>query len=280
MGLDAYVPCNCYRLGLTTPPPVPVALDEETGQPELVAEGDGKAARAAWRAFEAWRERACAHPRFDEVSERIGNWAGVRRFQEALRALGTEHFRVLLGEIPDNNGGATPPPAARDALDEIARFRSRVSRLPQVAVLVDEDADRELHTYIAVYGGEFLFSGAWRVGVDPDGLFVRDADHEVFRARRVDQTVDQWRDGRPRWTTLTNRDTGATWAGPTPVPGVTIPWPDGRLEDDAGRVRSSYPARLAVVARPQRPDDYAYILAALERVFRASVETGNPVHWT
>ena len=63
------------------------------------------------------------------------------------------------------------------------------------------------------------------------------------------------------------------------VPGGTIPWPDGRMQDDRGRCRFRYPEALHVEIRAVRSSDFEFILGPLERIFRASVETGNPVRW-
>jgi hypothetical protein len=58
-----------------------------------------------------------------------------------------------------------------------------------------------------------------------------------------------------------------------------VPWPDGRTYNDRGQLRSVYPTRLAVESRRRGVDEFDYILRPLRVVFRASVETGNPVQW-
>jgi len=56
-----------------------------------------------------------------------------------------------------------------------------------------------------------------------------------------------------------------------------VPWPDGRWQDDAGRCNSVQPAELHVAPRVVTPADFAHVVEPLERLFRASLETGNPV---
>lgn len=58
-----------------------------------------------------------------------------------------------------------------------------------------------------------------------------------------------------------------------------VPWPDGRSQNDQGRVNSVYPPRVAVESRIREAGEFDYILRPLASVFRASVETGNPVQW-
>ena len=63
------------------------------------------------------------------------------------------------------------------------------------------------------------------------------------------------------------------------VRGQQVPWPDGRWEDDEGRWNFGVPAELHVESRAVTPHDFDYAVPALEKVFRAAVETGNPARW-
>jgi hypothetical protein len=77
---------------------------------------------------------------------------------------------------------------------------------------------------------------------------------------------------------LTDDATGTEFVSPIGV-SKAIPWPDGRMQDDQGRSHFGYPARLGVESRRCAADEFEYILRPLRIVFRASVETGNPVQW-
>jgi hypothetical protein len=79
---------------------------------------------------------------------------------------------------------------------------------------------------------------------------------------------------------LVDLDTGRRWECPTAVSGRPIPWPDGRMTNDEGRMRSGYPRRLQVERHAITAADFEYVLRPLEEVFRAAVATGNPVRWT
>ena len=123
MGLDATVMCTCFAEGRAAPPPFSPALLHR-GHHGLLALADD-ADPALWDAFERWTDAACEHPAMEAASERIASWAGLRRFQEAIEALGRERFPVLAGELPGGAAAADHLPADRAALalDELARLR-------------------------------------------------------------------------------------------------------------------------------------------------------------
>jgi len=86
MGLDATVMCNCFKQGMTTPPPFPrewLYVDEE-GCLSLLPEYDTD---ERWHELYEWRETCCEHPDMDYVSEHISNWSGYRIFQAALESV-------------------------------------------------------------------------------------------------------------------------------------------------------------------------------------------------
>jgi hypothetical protein len=74
-------------------------------------------------------------------------------------------------------------------------------------------------------------------------------------------------------------DMGEKFVCETAVGGNSIPWPDGRMQDDEGRWRSEYPSEFHVEIRNVNSSDFDYILEALTDVFQASVGIGNPVRW-
>ena len=187
MGLDAFEHCRCWQDGLATPCPVePVGIDEE-GCLALLLQWEGN--EAAHRTFDAWQAEACPHKAMEQASEHVSNWAGVRLFQQALRAAGPERFPTLATALPNLNGGSLPADRAAVALAELDAF-VRTDRVIDEVELVDEATGRVLMPYVEVYRGVFMYGPGFQAGVDPDGFFVQDrADPPVtlFRAVRCGQ---------------------------------------------------------------------------------------------
>ncbi|XVQ12488.1 hypothetical protein ACQP1W_07995 [Spirillospora sp. CA-255316] len=267
MGLDAYVRCRCLQDGLTTEPPVPAGLivEDEAGYLDLSVPYEGN--EELYEAFDVWRERgACPHEDMEIASVRVSNWYGYRHFQQALRGAGCERFPVLCGELPDANGGQMPPESARRALAELDAFTG-AAYLGADTWLVDAESGERLIESIESYEGVFVLDGTTgrRAGVDHRGFFVRDVTVEPHREefRAVHFTQETAGEGRVRFRDL---DSGTE---------LTVPLAGPVHADGQGR----YPRHLRVDTVLARAADFSYIVESLREVFRASVETGNPVSW-
>jgi hypothetical protein len=252
MGLDAVVACNCLVTGVATPAPVPVHFDAD-GWLAPVDDAD-------WSRFDAWRRDCCPHPRLEHTVCRIGNWSMYRSFQEALEECGRAHFPTLLRVLPANNGGQVAPVDARTCLTELAIFRRDYRH--ERPVLVDAATGEILREHIASHQGVFALLGSQGIdlGFDADGLFVvpRGTRAVIFQARRVELRADA-----AGGTELVDLDTGASHVTAQPIV----------LDTFAGRSRVEVRQSLRTAA------DHADVVDALEQVFRAAVENGNPVVW-
>src|SRR5579885_575811 len=189
MGLDANVMCNCFRDGITTPPPFPrewLEVDGE-GYLNLTKHHDSD---DNWAKHYEWEQSCCEHEGMNFVSEHISNWTGYRQFQEALGEVGWQHFPVLKEQLPNANGGLTPSTASIRALSELSIFTA-VSEIGIKTVLVDTESGEGLHEYVAAYEGFFIFSGrrGINVGLSEFDFFAVDATsgEELFRATRFRQ---------------------------------------------------------------------------------------------
>jgi hypothetical protein len=102
---------------------------------------------------------------------------------------------------------------------------------------------------------------------------------ELFCARRLRQVLPGpvTDEGRLRSvpTEFTNLDTGETHVAACP-----IGKPVERPELEPIPFDWEFPSLWHVEKRPViRPAEFLHIVEPLERIFRASVETGNPVEW-
>ena len=285
MGLDASVMCNCFKEGRTTDPPVPrywLEIDKE-GRLSLISERDSD--DLYMKVFE-WEQKCCPHSGMHFAAEHISNWSGYRSFQEALETVGWELFPILRAELPTSNGGLMSPTAAATALEELKYFKN-LDSVRSNAFLINTVTGESIFEHIAAYDGVFILDGkrGVEVGIGEFAFFIRSSrtKTDLFRATHFRQAITNLdhmeSEGEPLQVEFVNLGTGNRFECNTVVSGKAIPWSDGRLQNDAGKYRFEYPRELHVEIRKVRPVYFAYILESLTKVFRAAVETGNPVRW-
>jgi hypothetical protein len=266
MGLDATVRCTCWEEGLTTPCPFPrdrIAIDDELDDLVLMLPWDGNL--DAHSRFNDWRQSCCKHDDMQLAFAHISNWAGLRRFQEALRNSGSERFATLLAEIPGTNGGQTTSTNAGRCLAELEAFAS-LAPFGNVTKLSDVTHGRTIYTFIEVHDGVFAWLGSddLEMGVDPAGFFIKErAGRDLFRAAAFEQSE--------------RTDGNFVFRDPATQTSYTCGHGVGYLEDD-GKTWI-YPKRLEVSTVPDTPENYDSLISPLRRVFEASRATGHPVVW-
>jgi len=267
MGLDAGVRCRCWDEGKTTPCPFPGRVrpgdDMDLLELDLPWQGNEK----LHNQFERWRQQCCAHQGMWLVNERISNWGGVRDFQQALRSAGATRFPTLLAQIPNLNGGRTPPASAQLCLPELDAFAAMGAFGSQIW-LVDAETGSRLHNYVEAYDGVFIMIGSegMDVGVDHLGFFVRRPDgQELFRSSRFEQIQRGNQEFEFRDCASSRRIT------------CSVGVEDMTSTQEANR--PIYPRLLEVTTTANHSDEYRLIVERLRSVFAASVETKNPVSW-
>jgi hypothetical protein len=216
----------------------------------------------------------CPHPDSDLASGKVSTWNGVSGFTNALERAG--RFPVLLAEVGQLSR-PTEAAAAGQALAELAAFRATDGDVGELILMVDTDSGAELGRFDASLCGPYVLagSGPQHVSFDDRGLFVVPAAEqkpELFRAMRVEQRLlaEPARGATP--VEYVDLDSGRRFECRTPV--------EVRDYHPGGGFDVSHPRRLQVERRPFGVDHFAGLIATLESLFRASVRTGNPVHWS
>jgi hypothetical protein len=293
MGLDAYVSCNCFKTGKSTSPPFPhlVRVGDHGGPelalPEPQTEAEETEYNETFDRFSEWETDCCEHPGCAYADAQVSNWGGYRVFQQALAHTGWEHFPVLAEWLPEQNGGMLPASEAEAALQEIHFFTEQVD-FGYNTFLLNSDTNEVIQEYIEAYRGVFLQVGEEEAGVDDQGFFIQaltsteDRTCELFRSERFSQTLlDIHQTGNTDGGKVQLRDlaSGETYVGSVSIGMRRVPWPDGRMENDAGEVRLDYPRAMHTERRPLNGNYFAYITRPLEELFAASITTGNPVVW-
>lgn len=272
MGITAKVTSNCYRDGNATPCPFPddFVIDEVRG-PMLQMKYIGNEQK--YKRFWDWLKECCEYPDMLRANEFVSSWRDFYTFQDALNAVGADHFPTLLEHLPDgDDNGITRADASAKALEEIAYFKS-LEFVDKSAVLVDTERKQDVSKGSNVLGGALTMDrvSGFDLGFDENGFFVRDRwelNRELFRAMRVRQTMINPEEFLVEYRDL---DTDKTFECSAPF-GQTIAGEDG--------LPRAYLKEFHVEQREVPPSRYAYILDPLIRVFEASVETGNAVRWS
>ena len=283
MGLDASVRCRCWEEGKCTPPPYSdfVHLDNE-GYVNL--DLPWQSHRDEHRIFYRWQESCCPHKGMNYAIQRISNWTGYRLFQQKLEEIGWGKFPSLQETLPSANGGRTYPELAARALIELDLFAEQ--DFGHMTALIDQDTGRVLHHYVEAYEGLFYMGPGWSAGVAPEGFFIRRESlrflrkfgmrtqvRVVFRSNRFTQEIIRRRRFR-----LRDVETGLTITTPIGI-ATEIISSDSISSDGNKDCRSIHAKNLAVEQRRADASKFAYILKPLKIVFRAAIETGNPVRW-
>ena len=253
---------------MATAPPCPVRVDAEG-----FLEPDGVRGRRWADAVYDWTCEACPHADMELVGVRVSNWGGYRLFQQALGSVGRHRLPALLRTLPNANGGITSAEDAGHCLAELDVFDAEYEG--EQTVLVDVRAQVELQEYIEGYEGLFVLSGSTGLylGFGPRGFYVLQGEdrREVFRAMHVRQTRLNSGDGSAERFEYLDLDTGTRFVASLGIPGLSRQIGDEWVSD--------FPAEVCVESRTRTAEHFAPIIEALRTVYRASVETSNPVQW-
>lgn len=283
MGLDASVRCRCFEEGKTKEPPVPnewLGIDED-GYLGLKPEYEDKE-EEYWHKLYEWEQDCCAHEGMDFASERISNWTGYRLFQEALARCDRRNYLVLDAELPNANGGLMTPELASKSLEELEHFESLES-IGENVFLIELPSEEVVWEYVDGYEGVFVLSGL--VGLDagiapPNEFYIRDRETKniLFSSSHFKQIRERPQKSESS-VVFQDQETGNQFECDLTISGQQIPWPDGRMENNSGQCNFKYPEEMKVIRKSVGPDNFDYLINALKTIFKASVETGNPVRW-
>lgn len=280
MGLDAFVPCNCFEKGLLSKPPEPFQKED------VYRDEDGYIASRtldrhrrelgydAFRSrygrlddlFEEWADHACEHEYGEYFAERVSNWAGTRRFESVVEELGgASRYPALSRLIPEANGGAYPAELAPQAIEEIDDLMERAKEL-MFNVLVCADSDEPIWT-CADCGRYPMMMGPYiEMGMDGgDVYFVYEGRRLTSRRFRQDPVGQPDFDGaQPMDVTLS--ETGE----------------HVRVFDSIGPRDAPAVSREFWVERREAPflyEGHYYTAERIRSLLVASAEMGTPICW-
>lgn len=285
MGLEGFVSCNCYHDGLATPFPVPEQEEHFKRNSsgywslDLPYEGNEDLHEQVYQ----WRHAACQHPDMLFADEGVANWLGYRTFIQALEGIDPKKFPILVKQLPTTNTGSLSPELAQGALKELEFFNRDVG-YGMNTFLIDSVTNEILADYIYSNNSAFAFASvvtAIQSGIDPGGFFISQTkggslipgQRNLFRANRFEQYIEL-KDEQERGIVVvySDLDSNASFVSQDAL----LP----RLKHNArGELIIHHPRLMHVESRRLREERFYYITLPLERLLKASIETGNPIIW-
>lgn len=279
MGLDAFVRCRCFEDGRLNPGPIPFddlfidedgylwshtldAAYEKLGRQSFESEyGDLE------REFEEWREHgACPHEDCQFCSEWVANISGWSILKGMFQAMGKDRAPTLFDMLPRYNGGSFPAAKAQQALEELSDFRKFAYEVGKEYHNLISEEKGYVVAQIPTDALGYRYPGKRSLRLEDGHLNVYEADKIVFRSKRFEKKYHKSVPGETmcKLIDLESGKEHVLLKGTKYVGFKTfLLKPDG----------------IYHVNRSSDAEWAGWKADILERLLRASLETGNPIQW-
>ena len=278
MSYSAFVICNCYKDGKTEDPPYKefVQFDEDSLNLNIPDKIEGKRPKNTYQMygeFDKWIQTACEHKDMELAYEYLSNNSGMSAFRHIIKKLNINgKYSVLAKYLPTANGGILPAQFASQALDELALLEKEPF-LEETVVLSEKSTSYVIASVNTDTYWLFVFSGPkYSYGIDKDGFFIleyveengKEVSYLVFRSMNfIQQKVS---DDNYMFIDI---PTGKRFTH-----SISLYIPNQRNE-----VGNSYEYEVKIT-HISVANEYSYMIEPLRRLAEASVDSGNPIHWT
>lgn len=276
MSYSAYVICNCYKDGITSEPPYKEFLrfDEEGLYLDIsneIWEKDQVKAYKMEAEFDKWKRTACRHEEMELADEYLSNIAGMSEFRRIVNKLtGEDKFSVLREYLPTANGGNLPSEFAQQALDELLVLENE--HTTEEKIFLTEKATDSLKASVstdAYWLFVFTANNKNTYGIDKEGFFIlenvkvnnEELSYIKFRSKNfVQQMISK--DHYRFIDVASGRDFACTV----------------KLHPYEEEVTGDYEFK-AEIRHVRISSEFEYIIEPLKRLAKASILSGNPIHW-
>lgn len=274
MSYSAYVVCDCFREGKTTPPPHQKYLrfDEDGLYIDIPDElwSESEAAQMESE-FNNWKDTACEHDEMDFAFESLCNNYGMVAFRHIIRTYGgQEKFPILSDYLPSANGGVLPSNFAEQALDELLLLEQETSY--EEKIILNEKESKDVLASINADTHHFLVYSAYNkyaYGIDGEGFFILENKNNknitsvIFRSNHFIQ-----KHIRSNHYQFIDIASGKYFECNTKL------YPNEEKNISKHQYEFSVQREKVDIA-----SEYSYIIEPLKRLLKASIITNNPIHW-
>jgi len=277
MSYSAYVICNCYSDGKTTEPPHKEFLRfDEDGLyldiPNELWEKDEEKVYQMDADFDEWKRNACEHEEMELAHEYLSNISGMSSFRHIVRELGgIDKFPILSEYLPTANGGILPSEYAQQAFDELMLLEKE--QIIEEKIVLTEKSTGSLKASVSsdTYW-LFVFTAYNKntYGIDKEGFFIlenvkekgEELSYIMFRSNNfIQQTISQ---DRYKFIDIPS---GESYD-------CTV-----KLHPHEEEATDNYEFEVQT-ERVGIANEYEYMIEPLKRLAKASILSGNPIHWT
>lgn len=279
MSYSAFVICDCYQKGKTIEPPHKeyVKFDKEglyIDIPDDLWKKEKKKVFQMDNDFESWKNNACEHEEMELCHEHLSNNLGMEEFRENVKNLGGKvKYPVLTKYLPKVNGGILPAKYALDALKELIELKKEKHTEERVN-LVEKQTNELIATVNAETHLFFVFTkyknNTYYYGIDNQGFFIlrniKENEEEklyvVFRSNSFRQ-----KEISENETLFIDNKTNDVFCC-----SVNLSMNQNKTDD--------FIEFIIKKEKVQSLSRYKFMIESLMNLTRASLKTGNPIHWT
>lgn len=264
MGYDARVYCRCFQDGKI---PRPYFADficydyDEDGLtlclPDDIKKDNDKTTKIENDFYYDWLENGCEHRGMYLANEWVGNISAMSEFRQFV-ANYPNIYPILHQYLPTVNGGTVPAHLAKNLLQELTHIQNRKDTSEKIILKEVGKDDCITHTHINTQTLFILTSKpTYYFYLGNRGFFIGDSqDYLVFESLHFYQE----KLGNNQFI-FTDIKTGKNFHCHYGI---------------VDKLKSEF-----IVSKKQVliSEDFTYIVTPLIKVTKASIETGNPIHW-
>ena len=276
MSYSAYVICNCYKDGKTSEPPHKEFLRFDNDGlyldiPDELWEKDEDKVYQMEAEFDTWKRTACEHEEMELASESLSNISGMSAFRHIVRELGgKDKYPILTEYLPTKNGGVLPSEFAQQLLDELLLLEKEKS-IEEKVVLTEKSTGSLKASVNSDTHWLFVFTpyNKNNYGIDKDGFFIlenvnekgKEISYVMFRSNNfIQQTISK---DRYKFIDILTRKSFECSV---------------KLHPNQEDATDEYEFEVRI-ERVGIADEYEYMIEPLKRLAKASIISGNPIHW-
>ena len=281
MSYGAYVICRCYQDGKTSKPPYQeyVKFDKDGFYLDYPSPNDD-ASEEEWDAyfekeseFEQWKENACPHKEMEQAYESIANSMGMGEFRHFIEINGgNQQFPILSKGLPKANGGIMSTEDAQKAFDEL-------QMLKRLNVAMDKIVLREKESQAMVMIGDYDQPIPFAF-FDKDKMFFLNNQGFYILERMEENGAENHYVlfHATQFYTLFVEEHKIAFCKYDENNQLEVFYASMGLRD--AKQSKGERTDFEVVKETVHGADYwSSVIDSLEIVFKASIETKNPVHW-